>query len=190
MELAIARSPSSQLFKFNFSIYQMEDSLGHDKGVKANDLCLGPGLADSVSIETTPDDGTGPFTLTDEGTIFELCPAGTYQLYVPWYMYNYDNQEYEHAGTFRRYFFIDGNDEVDTSIEKVNFITPLYPDPPASHGDVLITGTQESGIINRELTPFSLSIDGLVPDSDPETTDYVVSLQVIGNDADSLRMFG
>ena len=190
VELAIARSPSSQLFKFNFSIYQMEDSLGHDKGVKANDLCLGPELADSVSIETTPDDGTGSFTFTDEGTIFELCPAGTYQLYVPWYMYNYDNQEYEHAGTFRRYFFIDGNDEVDTSIEKVNFITPLYPDPPASHGDVLITGTQESGIINRELTPFSLSIDGLVPDSDPETTDYVVSLQVIGNDADSLRMFG
>ena len=190
VELAIARSPSSQLYKFRFHIYQMEDSLGHDKGVEANDLCLGPGLADSVSIETTPDDGTGPFRFTDEGTIFELCPAGTYQLYVPWYMYNYDNQEYELAGTFRRYFFIDGNDEVDTSIEKVNFIPPLYPDPPASHGDVLITGTQESRVINRELTPFSLSIDGLVPDSDPETTDYVVSLQVIGNDADSLRMFG
>ena len=182
VELAIARSPSSQLYEFHFHIYQMEDSLGHDKGVEANDLCLGPGLADSVSIETTPDDGTGPFTFTDEGTIFELCPAGTYQLYVPWYMYNYDNQEYELAGTFRRYFFIDGNDEVDTSIEKVNFITPLYPDPPASHDDVLITGTQESRVINRELTPFSLSIDGLVPDSDTETTDYAVRLRVIGDD--------
>ena len=63
-----------------------------------------PGLADSVSMEVTPDDGTGNFTYTDDGTIFELCPVGTYQLVVPWYRYNYTDQEYELAGTFQKVF--------------------------------------------------------------------------------------
>ena len=181
VELAIAKSPSSQLYKFGFHIYQMEDSLGRYNTVRANDLCLGPGLADSVSIEATPDDGTGPFTFTDAGTIFELCPAGTYQLFVPWYRYDYTEQEYEYAGTFRRYFFINGNDEVDTSIEQVQSITALYPDPPASHDDVQIEATKESKVLNRELATFSLTIDGLVPDSDTETTDYVVRVRIIGD---------
>ena len=102
VEIEIARSVSSQLYKFDFQIYQMDDSLNYT-GMEANDLCLGPGLADSASMEVTPNDGTGPFTYTDEGTIFELCPAGTYQLEVPWYRYNYTDQEYEYAGTVRRY---------------------------------------------------------------------------------------
>ena len=109
-----------------------------------------------------------------------MCPAGTFQLYVPWYRYNYTDQEYEYAGTFRRYFFITSDDEVDASIEKVRGITALYPDPPASHGEVQIEGTKQSEVLNRELTTFSLSIGGLVPDSDAETTDYVVRLKVIG----------
>ena len=180
VEIEIARSVSSQLYKFGFHIYQMEDSTGHYMTVEANDLCLGPGLAESASIEVTPNDGTGPFTYTDDGTIFELCPAGTFQLYVPWYRYNYTDQEYEYAGTFRRYFFITSDDEVDASIEKVRGITALYPDPPASHGEVQIEGTKQSEVLNRELTTFSLSIGGLVPDSDAETTDYVVRLKVIG----------
>ena len=180
VEIEIARSVNSQLYKFGFHIYQMEDSTGHYMTVEANDLCLGPGLAESASIEVTPNDGTGPFTYTDDGTIFELCPAGTFQLYVPWYRYNYTDQEYEYAGTFRRYFFITSDDEVDASIEKVRGITALYPDPPASHGEVQIEGTKQSEVLNRELTTFSLSIGGLVPDSDAETTDYVVRLKVIG----------
>ena len=149
---------------------------------EANDLCLGPGLADSASIEVTPDDGTGPFTYTDDGTIFELCPAGTYQLGVPWYRYNYTDQEYELAGQIRRYFFITSTDEGDTSIEQVKWITALYPDPPVSHYDVQIEATKESEVLNRELATFSLSIGGLVPDSDPETTDYVVRLRVLSNE--------
>ena len=39
----IARSVNSQLYKFDFHIYQMEDSIGHYNTVEANDLCLGPG---------------------------------------------------------------------------------------------------------------------------------------------------
>ena len=181
VEIEIARSVNSQLYKFDFRIYQMEDSIGHDNSVKANDLCLGPGLADSVSMEVTPDDGTGNFTYTDEGTIFNLCPAGTYQLFVPWYRYNYEDQEYEYAGTFRRYFFINGDDEEATSIEQVKFITALYPDTPVSHGEVQIQGTKQPKGLNRELTTFSLSIGGLVPDSDTETTDYVVRVRIIGD---------
>ena len=182
VEIEIARSVNSQLYKFGFHIYQMEDSTGHYMTVEANDLCLGPGLAESASIEVTPNDGTGPFTYTDDGTIFELCPAGTFQLYVPWYRYNYTDQEYEYAGTFRRYFFITSDDEVDASIEKVRGITALYPDPPVSHDAVQIEATKESEVLNRDLATYSLSIGGLVPDADLETTDYVVRLKVIGDD--------
>ena len=182
VELAIARSPSSQLYKFRFHIYQLEDSIGHYLTVEANDLCLGPGLAESASIEATADGSTGPFTYTDDGTIFELCPSGTYQLYVPWYRYNHDDQEYEYAGTFRKYFIIYSSDEADSSIERVKFITPLYPDTPPPHGDVTIDGTRESTVLNRELATYSLSISGLLPDSDTGTTDYVVRLRVIGDD--------
>ena len=180
--LKIARSVSSQLYKWDFSIYQTEDSLGSTSG-EINDFCLGPGLADSALMEVTPDDGTGPFTYADEGTIFELCPAGTFKLHVRWFRYNYEDQEYEYAGTFTRYFFITGNDEVDTPIEQVKArIGALYPDPPVSHDDVQIEGTQKPEVLNRELATFSLTIDGLVPDSDPETTDYVVRLFVVGDD--------
>ena len=182
VEIEIARSVTSQLYKFEFRISQIEDSIGNSGAVEANDLCLGPGLADSALIETTPDDGTGPFTYLDDGTIFELCPAGTYQLSVHWYRYNYTDQEYEYAGTFRRYFFITSDDEKDTSIERVKWITALYPDPPASHDDVQVEATKESEVLNRELATFSLSIDGLVPDSDSETTDYVVRVRIIGDD--------
>ena len=132
-------------------------------------------------MEVTPDDGTGNFTYTDKGTIFNLCPAGTYQLYVPWYRYNYEDQEYEYAGTFRRYFFINGDDEEATSIERVKFIKALYPDTPVSHDEVQIQATKQSRVLNRELTTFSLTIDGLVPDSDAETTDYVVRVRIIGD---------
>ena len=76
VELEIARSVSSQSYKFSFHIYEEADSLGHLSITEANDLCLGPGLAESTLIDVTPDDGTGPFTYTDEGTIFELCPRG------------------------------------------------------------------------------------------------------------------
>ena len=187
VEIEVARSVNSQLYKFDFGIYEVEDSLGNIGGGRVNDLCLGPGLADSASIEATPDDGTGPLTYTDDGTIFELCPSGTYQLIVYWYRYNEEDQEYEYAGTFRRYFFITSNGEVDTSIEKVKSIVPLYPDPPISHGDVQIEATKEPEVLNRELVTYSLSIRGLVPDSDPETTDYVVRLQVIGSDSEGER---
>ena len=181
VEIEITRSASSQLYKFRFRIYMAEDSLGYLKNVEATDLCLGPGLADSVSMEVTPDDETGNFTFTDEGTIFNLCPAGTYQLNVPWYRYNHEDEEYEYAGNFRRFFFINGDDEEDTSIERVKSITPLYPDPPVSHGEVQIQGTKQPEVLNRDLTTFSLSIGGLVPDSDIETTDYVVRLRIIGD---------
>ena len=180
VEIEIARSVSSQLYKFDFGIYQVEDSLGHYSTVKANDLCLGPGLAESALLEVTPDDGTGSFTYTDDGTIFGLCAAGTFQLVVLWYRYDYTAEEFEPAGTFRRFFFITSNEEVDTSIEKGKWITALYPEPPISHGDVQIEATKESEALNRGLATYSLSIGGLVPDSDPETTDYVVRLGVIG----------
>ena len=179
VEIEIARSASSQLHKFGFYIYQMEDNLGHSMTREANDLCLGPGLADSASMEVTPGDGGGNFQYTDEGTIFSLCPVGTYQLYVPWFRYDYEDQEYEYAGAFRRYFFIDGDDEEATSIEQVKWITPIYPDPAVSHGDVQIEGIKQTAVLNRTLTTFALSIDGLVPDSNTESIDYVVRVRII-----------
>ena len=183
VEIEIARSVSSQLYKFDFHIFQLEDSLGNYWHGGANDLCMGPGLADSALIEVTPDDGTGPYTYTNDGTIFGLCAAGTYELQVRWFRYNYTDQDYQRAGNFVRYFFITPNDdEEDTSIEKVKWITALYPDPPISHEDVQIEATKESEVLNRELATYSLSIGGLVPDSDPETTDYVVRLGLIGPD--------
>ena len=109
-------------------------------------------------LEVTPDDGTGPFTYTDDGTIFGLCDAGTFQLVVRWDRYDYTAEEFEPAGTFRRYFFITSNEEVDTSIEKVKWITALYPEPPISHGDVQIEATKESEVLNRDLATYSLSI--------------------------------
>ena len=181
VEVGIKRSVNSQLYKFRFHIYQMADSIGHSKAVEANDLCLGTGLAESASMEVTPADGTGDFTYTDAGTIFNLCPAGTYQLYVPWYRYNSADEDYEHAGTFRRYFFINGNGEDDSSIEQVKSITAVYPGTPVPHGNVQIVGTKQSTRLNRTLTTFALSIDGLVSDSDTETTDYVVRVRVIGD---------
>ena len=183
VEIEIARSASSQLYKFDFHIFQVEDSLGNYWHGGANDLCMGPGLADSALIEVTPDGGTGPYTYTNDGTIFGLCAAGTYELQVRWFRYNYTDQDYQRAGNFVRYFFITPNDdEEDTSIEKVKWITALYPDPPISHEDVQIEATKESEVLNRELATYSLSIGGLVPDSDPETTDYVVRLGLIGPD--------
>ena len=179
--IEIARSANSQLYKFDFSIVQSEDSIGQSGGVEANDLCLGPGLADSVTMEVTPDDGNGNFTYTDQGTIFRLCPAGIYHLSVRWYRYNYEDQEYEYAGDFRRFFFINGNDEEDTSIEQVDAIYASYPDTPVSHEEVQIEGTKLSTRLNRTLTTFALSIDGLVPDADTETTDYVVRVRIIGD---------
>ena len=176
------RSANSQLYKFDFHITQNQDSFGGYGPVEANDLCLGPGLADSVTMEVTPDDGDGNFTYTDEGTIFRLCPAGIYQLSVRWYRYNYEEQEYEDAGSFSRFFFINGNDEEDTSIEQVEAIYASYPDTPVSHEEVQIEGTKLSTRLNRTLTTFALSIDGLVPDADTETTDYVVRVQVVGSD--------
>ena len=187
VEIEIARSVNSQLYKFDFHIYQVEDSLGNYGSREANDLCLGQGLADSVSMEVTPDDRTGNFTYTDYGTVFEMCPSGTFQLAAYWYRYNDSDQEYEYAGTFRRYFFITSDGEVDAPIEKVKWNSALYPDPPVSHGDVQIEATRESEVLNRDLTTYSLSIGGLVPDSDPETTDYVVRLQVIGSDSEGRR---
>ena len=79
-------------------------------------------------------------------------------------------------GRLEGIFFIIGSYEEDTSVERVTEITPLYPDPPVSHDDVQIEATKESEVLNRELATFSLSIGGLVPDSDLETTDYVVRL--------------
>ncbi len=181
VEIEIARSVNSQLYRFEFHVNQAEDRIGHPKAVNADDLCLGPGLADSVTMEVTPDDGSGNFKYTDEGTIFNLCPVGTYLLYAHWYRYNYEDQEYEYAGKFLRYFFINGDDEDNTSIEQVEFITASYPDTPFPHRKVQVQGVKQSTRLNRTLTTFSLSIDGLVPDSDRETTDYVVRVRIIGD---------
>ena len=44
---------------------------------------------------------------------------------------------------------------------------------------MLISGTWESRVINRDLRALSLAISGLVHDSNSTTTDYVVSLRVL-----------
>ena len=61
------------------------------------------------------------------------------------------------------------------SSQYVDYITPEYPDPPAEHGWLSI------GIYHGVGSAVPV-VHGLVPDSDPDTLDYVVSLRVVDDD--------
>ena len=61
------------------------------------------------------------------------------------------------------------------SSQYVDYITPEYPDPPAEPGRLSIAIYHGVG----SAVPV---VNGLVPDSDPDTLDYVVSLRVVDDD--------
>ena len=61
------------------------------------------------------------------------------------------------------------------SSQYVDYITPEYPDPPAEPGRLSIAMYHGVG----SAVPL---VNGLVPDSDPDTLDYVVSLRVVDDD--------
>ena len=61
------------------------------------------------------------------------------------------------------------------SSQYVDYITPEYPDPPAEPGRLSIAMYHGVG----SAVPV---VNGLVPDSDPDTLDYVVSLRVVDDD--------
>ena len=61
------------------------------------------------------------------------------------------------------------------SSQYVDYITPEYPDPPAEPGRLSIAMYHGVG----SAVPV---VHGLVPDSDPDTLDYVVSLRVVDDD--------
>ena len=61
------------------------------------------------------------------------------------------------------------------SSQYVDYITPEYPDPPADPGRLSIAIYHGVG----SAVPV---VNGLVPDSDPDTLDYVVSLRVVDDD--------
>ena len=124
-------------------------------------------------------------TYTKELTIDKYCPVGSYSLRVVWEKYE-EGVGYEYGGTVTKTFDVIPNDDPPrTDFERVDYITPLYPDPPATHGPLLI-GTVTSPSPSQ--ANVGIGIGGLVPDSDPETTDYVVSVRAV--DEDNVPMEG
>ena len=127
--------------------------------------------------------GTGLSTgdighVTIEVKISNHCPVGTYSLHVKWYKRNEDNK-FEYGGTFTKDFQVIPDSDPPTDFERVDYITPLRPDPPASHGPLLM-GFIYSPSPSR--ANVGIGIGGLVPDSDASTTDYVVSVRVVDED--------
>ena len=125
--------------------------------------------------------GTGhltQFVYVASDRIYKDCPPGSYSLRVVWEKYK-EGVGYEYGGTVTKNFEVIPDSNPRTDFERVDYITPLYPDPPATHG-LLMFGSVMSPSPSR--VGVSIGISGLVPDSDPSTTDYVVSVRVVDED--------
>ena len=118
------------------------------------------------------------FAYVARDRISKYCPIGSYSLHVVWSKYK-EGVGYEYGGTVTKNFEVIPDSNTRTDFERVDYITPLYPDPPATHGP-LIMGYVMSPSPSR--ANVGIGIGGLVPDSDPLTTDYVVSVRVVDED--------
>ena len=125
--------------------------------------------------------GSSDYVVTHEGLISNKCPAGDYVLLVSWW-----TNDREPEGVHFTSFQVLEDDtvqeeEVDEhSSQYVDYMTPEDPDPPAEHGPFLIGKLSQAapgGSVDHHW-----GIAGLVPDSDPDTLDYIVSLRVVDND--------
>ena len=161
------------------SSYTIDTDVVDDEGISA-DMCEGWTGGNSLSTTGVSGDFMYDFIYTYESTISDHCPVGSYSLRVRWKKYNEDN-EIESSGTFTRDFdVIPNSDPPRTDFERVDYITPLYPDPPATHDGPLIAGFSYSPSPSR--LDVHIGIGGLIPDSDASTTDYVVSVRVVDED--------
>ena len=100
-------------------------------------------------------------------------------MHAKWYKYNEDSSKFEYGGTFTKDFEVIPDSDPPTDFERVDYITPLHSDPPASHGPL------QMGFIyspSPSQANVGIGIGGLVADSDSSTTDYVVSVRVVDED--------
>ena len=142
--------------------------------VRPMGICQAGGLSFPMDILVDSSDTV----ITHEGLISDRCPAGDYKLVVSW-----RTEDGEEEGTHLTSFqVLEDDTEVDEySSQYVDYITPEYPDPPAEHGPFFIgllstAGPEWGSVI------YDWGIAGVVPDSDPDTLDYVVSLRVVDDD--------
>ena len=122
-----------------------------------------------------------------DGTTSPECPVGAYSLTVVWSKYSESDGEYQYGGEVTKDFEVIINDDpppLDENqlVERVDYITPLYADPPATHTPLLLGSAISPGFIPGRTANVSFAIGGLHADSDPATTDYVVSLRVVNQD--------
>ena len=142
--------------------------------VEPMSICGARGLSFPMDILVDSSDTV----ITHEGLISDRCPAGDYKLVVSWRTED-GEEEGRHLTSFQ---VLEDDTEVDEySSQYVDYITPEYPDPPAEHGPFLIgllstAGPEWGSVI------YDWGIAGVVPDSDPDTLDYVVSLRVVDDD--------
>ena len=117
-----------------------------------------------------------------EGLISNKCPEGAYSLRVDWSKYDETGVSGEllDRGRVTKNFEVIPNDEPpppSNLVERVDYITPLYPDPPAEHDRPMIVASVHSQAPGY--WTGSIDVSGLVVDSDANTTDYVVSLRIV-----------
>ena len=142
--------------------------------VEPMSICGARGLSFPMDILVDSSDTV----ITHEGLISDRCPAGDYKLVVSWRTED-GEEEGRHLTSFQ---VLEDDTEVDEySSQYVDYITPEYPDPPAEHGPFFIgllstAGPEWGSVI------YDWGIAGVVPDSDPDTLDYVVSLRVVDDD--------
>ncbi len=115
------------------------------------------------------------------------CKVGAYSLTVVWSKYSESDGEYQYGGEVTKDFEVIVSDDpppLDEShlVERVDYITPLYPEPPAIHTPLLFMSVVSPGFIQGRTANVGIGVGGLHADSDPATTDYVVSLRVVNQD--------
>ena len=142
--------------------------------VRPMGICQAGGLDFSMDILVDSSDTV----ITHEGLISDRCPAGDYKLVVSWRTED-GEEEGRHLTSFQ---VLEDDTEVDEySSQYVDYITPEYPDPPAEHGPFFI-GLLSTAGPGWGSVIYNWGIAGVVPDSDPDTLDYVVSLRVVDDD--------
>ena len=125
---------------------------------------------------------------TFDRTTSPECKVGAYSLTVVWSKYS--EGEYLDGGEVTKDFEVIVNDDPPPLheshlVERVDYITPLYPEPlypEPLHTPLLFMSVVSPGFIQGRTANVSIGVGGLHADSDPATTDYVVSLRVVNQD--------
>ena len=173
VSFSVTRFTVGKKYSFSFGAVWIADNSAFFF-VEPMSICVARGLSFPMDILVDSSDTV----ITHEGLISDRCPAGDYKLVVSWRTED-GEEEGRHLTSFQ---VLEDDTEVDEySSQYVDYITPEYPDPPAEHGPFFIgllstAGPEWGSVI------YDWGIAGVVPDSDPDTLDYVVSLRVVDDD--------